>query len=592
VLDEATGRSRNMTTDGASPNPGSPKRSGRHRRDSSPPSAEPQVPAFTDAPSDDRQPAQKRPDRDAPVSPETGDELKIRPGRPGGLGQEGLSRNEIFQQTGIAALISLAISTAPTVIMPAIPVGEPQLFVADRSPSALRDSVAPGKAAAAGHGPLAALRARLYTDHMVRNTLYLILSSGLQAAMGFAFWILTARLFSTTDVGIASSLISATVLISFAALFGLNSAFVRYLPTTRHRNELVTAGLLLVAGGGAVLGLVYVLLTPIVAPRLAFVAHSPILAAGFVLLTAASTVNLLTDSIFIASRKSGFAAVTDGGVGGIAKIGMVLAFAGTGAYGVYSASVGGFAAAALASLVLMIISLRWRPSLRNPLRALKPVLRFSAASYAGNIFSLLPTLVVPLIVLDRLGASAAAYYFVAFQVATLLYSAAYAVAQSSLAEGSHRGVDRRAVVRRSRRVMLAMCVPACAVLTGTSHWILLAFGARYSEHATLPLIMLVLGAIPIALSSWLWTVMRLDGQLRAIVVSSAVDAVAVCALAWLLASHGLTALTIAWPAGGLLSVAVAALFRVDAARRRQAARSSRAVRSPKSPPGRVPGTRS
>src|SRR5450759_909702 len=101
---------------------------------------------------------------------------------------------------------------------------------------------------------------RLWTDHLVRNSLYLILSSGLQAALGFAFWIITARLFSTADVGRASSLISATTVISYLALLGLNSTLVRHLPTAPDRNALITAGLLLVAGCGAGIGLLYVCL--------------------------------------------------------------------------------------------------------------------------------------------------------------------------------------------------------------------------------------------------------------------------------------------------------------------------------------------
>src|SRR3984957_8460873 len=193
----------------------------------------------------------------------------------------------------------------------------------------------------------------LRTDHMVRNSLYLILSSGLQAALGFAFWIITARLFSPADVGKASSLISATTVIAYLALLGLNSTLVRHLPTAPDRSALITAGLVLVAACGAAIGLIYVLLIPVLAPRLAFVQHQPALAAGFVLLTAAAAVNLITDSVFVASRKAAYSALTAGGVGGIAKVVSVLLLAGTGSYGLFCASVGGFAAAALASLVLM-----------------------------------------------------------------------------------------------------------------------------------------------------------------------------------------------------------------------------------------------
>jgi O-antigen/teichoic acid export membrane protein len=400
---------------------------------------------------------------------------------------------------------------------------------------------------------------RIWMDHMVRSSLYLVLSSGLQAALGFAFWIITARLFSTADVGRASSLISATTVIAYLALLGLNSTLVRHLPTAPDRDALITAGLLLVAGCGAGIGLLYVLLIPVLAPRLAFVQHRPALAAGFVLLTAAGAVNLITDSVFIASRHAGYSALTDGGVGGVSKVVSVVVLAGTGAYGLFCASLGGFAAAALASLVLMTTVLHWRPSLRKPWRTLRPLLRFSGANYAGNVLNVLPTLVVPLVALDRLGAPAAAYYFVAFQVATLLYATAYAVEQTFLAEGARADVDPAALRRRSRRVLMALCLPACAVLVVAAHWVLLAFGARYSQHGTLSLMLLAAAAVPLAANNWLWTVLRLTGQLRALVLSNGVYAIAICGLAWVLAPHGLAALTAAWPIGSALSSAVAAV---------------------------------
>jgi O-antigen/teichoic acid export membrane protein len=420
---------------------------------------------------------------------------------------------------------------------------------------------------------LIVLRGRLGTDHMARNSLYLIFSSSIQATLGFAFWIVVARLFSTADVGRASSLISATTVIAYFALLGLNTTLVRHLPTAPDRDSLITAGLLLVAACGAAIAAVYVLATPLIAPRLAFVEHRAALAAGFVLLTAAASVNLLTDSVFIASRKAGFCALTDGGVGGVTKILAAVVLAGTGAYGVFSASTGGFAAAAVASIALIFVALRWRPALTNPFRTLRPLLRFSATNYLGNILNLLPVLVVPLIILDRLGARRTAYYFVAFQIATLLYSGAYAVAQAFLAEGSHAEVDRRELYKRSRRILIALYLPAVLIVIAAARWVLLVFGGKYSQHGTPVLMLLAVAAVPIAACNWAWTVLRLSGQLLAIVFSSGVYALAICGAAWFLAPHGLTVLTVAWPIGALLAAVPAtlavALRPKDPARRRR-----------------------
>jgi O-antigen/teichoic acid export membrane protein len=474
------------------------------------------------------------------------------------------------QEAGITALIALAIATAPTAMAPAVPE-IPDYLVNTFVPR--RSGAPPQREIAVRKGPLVALRAALRSDHMVRNSLYLILSSGLQAAFGFAFWIITARLFTTTDVGIASSLISATAVISFISLVGLNSTFVRYLPTARDRDALMTVGLVIAAVCSAAVASLYVVSTPVLAPRLAFILHSPALTIGFVFAAVATVVNLLTDSVFIASRKAGFNALIDGVVGGATKLLLVLMLVGTSAYGLFCASTGGFAAAGLVSLTLMAVILRWRPTIRRSLQAIRPLLRFSFANYAANFLNLLPGLIVPLIVLDRLGASATAYYFISFQIATLLYSAAFAVEQNFLAEGSQADVNWRKLRRRSRRILMLLCLPPCLVLIVAAHWVLLVFGVKYSQHGTLSLIVLAISAIPIAANNWCLAVLRLAGRLRAIVLSSAVYAGAICGLAWLLAPHGLAALSASWPVGSLLGALVAGLSRDGQARHRRTVRT-------------------
>jgi len=192
------------------------------------------------------------------------------------------------QKAGITALIALANNSPYNSWL--------------RDPSSRTVEIWPGKRY--GQSASKKLAELLRRDHMMRNSLFLMLNSGLQAGFGFAFWIITARLFSTADVGRASALISATTVIAYLALLGLNNTLGRYLPTTDDRNALIGSGLTLVAVFGAVIATGYVYLTPFIAPRLAFVEQSPELTAGFAFLTAAAALNILTDSVFVASRKA------------------------------------------------------------------------------------------------------------------------------------------------------------------------------------------------------------------------------------------------------------------------------------------------
>lgn len=478
---------------------------------------------------------------------------------------------------GFTTMMSLAVASAATMPIPVMP-GAPGYGFATAATLPL--PVVPADAVpwdGTGRNPVARLLGRLKSDHMLRNSLFLLLSTGVQAALGFAFWIVVARLFSTEDVGRGSSLISAIGLIAYFALLGLNNAVVRYLPTARDKNSLITSTVLLVGGFGALIGAIYIFATPVFAPKISFVAHQPLLALGFVVLAAASSVNLLTDSVFIASRKASYTALTDGGVGGISKIVFSLLLAGAGAYGVFSASAGGFAAAALASLVLMGIVLRWRPALHKPIEILKPLIKFSFANYAGDVMALLPTLVVPLIILDRLGPSSEAYFFVAFQLANLLYAAGRAIEQTFLAEGSQADADWRGLLRRSLRLLVVLFVPMCLVVVVGAHWVLLVFGVKYSQFGTPTLMLLAAAAVPMGANNWLQTVLRLAGALKAIVWSGMVCAVSVCALAWFLAPYGLTALSVAWVIGSTLGALVAGIGFIGVRRRDAVRRGESAV---------------
>ena len=166
----------------------------------------------------------------------------------------------------------------------------------------------------------------------------MILNTGLMAGSGFLFWIVTTHLFSTADVGKGSALISGANLIALLALLGLNMGMNRFLPTARNRDALISSGVALVAVAGALGAIIYILLTPLVAPALAFVGKNLLLTIGFAGMTGAIAVNTLTDNVFIALRKAKYTVLVDGVIGGFGKIALAFVVAGAGAYGLFLAS--------------------------------------------------------------------------------------------------------------------------------------------------------------------------------------------------------------------------------------------------------------
>jgi O-antigen/teichoic acid export membrane protein len=239
----------------------------------------------------------------------------------------------------------------------------------------------------------------------------------------------------------------------------------------------------------------------------------------------------------------------------------VLAFSGT--IGLYCASGIGSLLVAAVSIVMIGTHLHCRPRFKGAVKELMPLFKFSGANYLGNIFNLAPILVVTLIVLDRLGTSAAAYYYMAFQIANLLYSGAYAVEENFLAEGAHDEEQLTHLMWRAAKLLAMMAIPAAIGGALLAHWIMLVFGNAYSIHGSGALEIMALGAIPIAAQNWLITVLRLTGQLMAITISNLVYAVGICGGAWFLAPHGLTMIGAAWVFGssaGVLAATVAVLM--------------------------------
>ena len=232
---------------------------------------------------------------------------------------------------------------------------------------------------------------------------------------------------------------------------------------------------------------------------------------------------------------------------------------GLGAYGVFLASAIGTALAAVASLILILSVMHVRVDLRHPLETLRPLIRFSGANYIGSVINLFGALAVPLIVLDRLGAESSAYFFVVLQMAQIVYTAALALEQTFLTEGSRADADMHQLRRRSLRLLVFFCVLTAGFMIGTGRWLLLAFGPSYYQHGYMSLIVMTLAAAPISASYWFQTILRLAGKLRAIIMVNALGAIATCSAVWFGASHGLSTVAWAWLGGETVAALAAGL---------------------------------
>lgn len=395
-------------------------------------------------------------------------------------------------------------------------------------------------------------------DPLVRNSLFLMLTTALGAGSGFLFWLVVARLYPTAEVGRASSLLSVVALLSYFSMLELGSGLIRHLPGSPRRAEDTSTALSVVTVCGVVVSLGFAVVGPWLAHDLGFVRSPAAHLVLFVLLATGAAVNLLTDSVFVACRATGPNLLINGVLMSVVKLGLPVLAVGYGAFGIFAASGIASTLAAVVSIVVIRrrLGLAVRPRISRA--SLRAMLGYSLRNYVSASLNFLPQIALPIIVLQALGPVIAAVYFVAFQIANLVNSAAYAIGESSFAEGSHESRGLRSLALRSGGLMLAVTGSAVLIVSALAGPVLRLFGDEYARIGTGTLILFTVSALAVAFNSWTNFLLKVTRRLTALIMANAVLVVVVGGIALVKVPDGVHWAAIAWGVGNLVSGTVAA----------------------------------
>jgi glycosyltransferase involved in cell wall biosynthesis/O-antigen/teichoic acid export membrane protein len=370
-------------------------------------------------------------------------------------------------------------------------------------------------------------------DSLVRNSALLLLGSVILAAGGFLFWQMAAHLFSPAQIGQASALISVSTLVANLALLGMNNSLIRYLGHWPDPARTINSGVVLVAGAAALGALVFVAGSPYFAPRLADTLDTP-KAVAFGLLTVAGTLGILYDNVFIAMRRTGLILGRNVLVV-VLRLLLPLVLIGAGGFGVFTAYWLAFAMALVPYLVVLRRTYGlWAPA---SVGRLKAMWGYSIGTYTATIILMLPTLLMPAMVAQRVGLAAAGFYYVAALVASVLLFVPQALGRSLFAEAYHDGGTRRQLPRVLRMTALTQ-TPILLAVIAVGWPLLRLFGTAYTHAYPL----LVLLAIANALTSVGYvgsTLLLISGRVRLLVILSGFAYAITVVGAWTLATHGL-----------------------------------------------------
>lgn len=122
-------------------------------------------------------------------------------------------------------------------------------------------------------------------------------------------------------------------------------------------------------------------------------------------------------------------------------------------------------------------------------------------------------LVLPILVVIRLGVTRNAYFYITWMVGAAFFMVSPSVAQAVFAEGVRAGSDLRTVVVKAARVIAILLVPAMVIMIVGGRFILGLFGSAYAGAGYGLLILLAISALPDAVSNVAVAVFRVTCRL-------------------------------------------------------------------------------
>jgi O-antigen/teichoic acid export membrane protein len=430
-------------------------------------------------------------------------------------------------------------------------------------------------------------RARAYVrvaraDSLVRNSLFMMISTIATGLLGYVFWIVVARAFSSADVGIASAVISLCTTVALLTYLGPSALLIERLHAYERSRAwtsfLVRMCVTTALATAIVAAVVAAIVVPVIAHSRGY--GSIFGAAGAAVLAvigaAACTLVQMFCSAFVAARRAdGLLAVS--GLVSLVKVLLVvpLCWIGLGASGIVVAwvvsSVIGVALGALWLLPRLDLGGhgRHRTLAREPRRSpdvpavaapggQPPQSRSSSArhligQHLTSVGGQMTPLVLPILVAVRLGAGPNSYFYITWMIGSVFFMVSPSISNSLFAESVRAETRLTVTVGKAFRVTSFLLLPAIVIMIAGGRLILEIFGHSYATAGYGLLIVLALSALPDAVSNIAVTVCRATDRLGYSVAINIGILVTTVTAAWLLMPRfGILGVGLSWLGAQLL----------------------------------------
>ena len=360
---------------------------------------------------------------------------------------------------------------------------------------------------------------RAHNDSLIRNSVFIMATTVVSSAFGYAFWLLAARLYNPAVVGLTAAVTSAANIMLLLSSLGVGGTLIQSLPRQPKKTEwsatfwVGMATVTLVAVGLCGIG---VAVLPLISPELT-VLRCAGGAAVFAVGTVALTVGATIDYVYVAERRASdaFAATSVPAPSRCSCSGSWhwpldrVPYVSSTAWGVAAV----FGLGLGVALFVRHIGVARPPAFSVLVRTARGFRsRVTGHQLIGMGAALLPYL-LPVLVTVRLSARDNAYFYTTWMMAGLFLVIAPSFSESLFAEGMHRPEEIGALARSQFKIIGAILVPGLVTVLALGGTLLSAFGHAYSDHAVGLLRLAVLASVPDAVTNVYVAVLRVEARL-------------------------------------------------------------------------------
>jgi len=341
-------------------------------------------------------------------------------------------------------------------------------------------------------------------DPLYRNAYALTVSTVVSGALGIVYWIVAASFYETRDIGLNSAAISTMALLAGISQLNLVIVLPRFIPEAgRATSRLIAGSYLVVSSLGLGVAGLYLLGSTWWNIDQGILGTDNAFKFWFVISIPLWSVFVLEDSVLIGLRKAIWVPV-ENITFSIGKIALLIFFSTS------FASHGVYLAWTLPVLVLVgpvnwFIFRKFVPQhvvatqhqqTSNPFRKLGA---FVVGDYISGLLALATTTLLPLMVVNLLGAKENAYFYVVWVISIALDTVAVNLSSSLIVEATNNQARLAYYVRDILLHMARFLLPISLLVFLFAPVILSVFGGTYAAEGTALLRLLALAVMPKAI---------------------------------------------------------------------------------------------